>query len=134
VKIVDGNLLIYAANLAAPQHPRCRAWLQEAFSGSEEIGFNWIAITGFLRITTHLRLLAQPLQIQHAVEQVDKWLATPIVRLIEPRANHWSVLKELLLAAGRGGNLTTDAHLARSPSRTTQRWSHAMRISPCLGV
>ena len=31
---------------------------------------------------------------------------------LEPRPRHLSVLGDLLLAAGTGGNLTTDAHIA----------------------
>jgi toxin-antitoxin system PIN domain toxin len=112
VKIIDSNILIYSVNLAAPEHGACRAWLQDAVTGDEEIGFNWIAIIGFLRISTHPRLLSQPLSVPEAAGEVDKWLALPVVRLVEPQAGHWTMVKELLLAAGRGGNLTTDAHLA----------------------
>jgi uncharacterized protein len=112
VKIVDSNVLIYAINTAVPEHTRCRDWLEKALTGTEEIGFNWIAISGFLRITTHPHLLAQPLGVHEAVQHVDEWLAAPVVRLVDPGEDYWSVVKDLLLAAGRGGNLVTDAHLA----------------------
>jgi toxin-antitoxin system PIN domain toxin len=53
-----------------------------------------------------------PLSVEQAVGFVDGWLAQPYVALIGPGDGHWSVLKNLLLAAGAAGNLTSDAHLA----------------------
>jgi uncharacterized protein len=104
--------LIYAVNGAAAQHAACRQWLEYALGGEEEVGFNWVAVNGFLRVTTHQRVFAEPLTVREATEHVQQWLDAPLARIVEPKAGHWIVLKELLLALGTGGNLTTDAHLA----------------------
>jgi uncharacterized protein len=112
VKIIDGNILIYAVNRRAAHHTKCREWLQSALSGQEEIGFNWIAINAFLRISTQTRVFSEPLTVAEAIRHVQQWLDAPLARLVEPMPDHWLALKDLLLAVGVGGNLTTDAHLA----------------------
>jgi hypothetical protein len=38
MKLVDANVLLYAANSAAPQPQPARAWLDRALSGTEEVG------------------------------------------------------------------------------------------------
>ena len=35
--LVDANVLLYAYNPRAPQHERCRAWVEKAFSGDEPV-------------------------------------------------------------------------------------------------
>jgi toxin-antitoxin system PIN domain toxin len=112
VKILDSNILIYAANALAQQHAACRQWLEQALSGEEEIGFNWVAINGFLRVVTHPRVLQEPLPVLEALQCVQNWLDAPPSRIVEPSSHHWRLLKDLLAAVGTGGNLTTDAHLA----------------------
>jgi uncharacterized protein len=112
VKVIDSNVLIYAVDVVAPQHDRCVRWLENALNGTEDIAFNWVAISGFVRVTTHPKILTHPLSTQEALDHVDHWLAEHTVRIVEPIGEYWNVVKELLSAAGRGGNLVTDAHLA----------------------
>lgn len=112
MKLLDGNVLIYAVNAQARQHAVCREWLEAALSGDEPLGFNWIALNGFLRISTHPKVFAPPLPVAEAIWHAEQWFTSPVSRLIEPTPEHWQTLKELLLAIGTGGNLTTDAHLA----------------------
>jgi uncharacterized protein len=48
----DINLLIYAVDEDSPFHTTARAWLEDALSGTETVGFAWIVLLGFLRLTT----------------------------------------------------------------------------------
>jgi hypothetical protein len=112
VKIVDSNILIYAVNIYATEHDTCKQWLEDALMDEEEVGFSWFTINGFLRISTHTRVFAKPLPIREAIEQMQQWLDSPVVRIVEPTSRHWALHKELLLAVGAAGNLTTDAHFA----------------------
>jgi toxin-antitoxin system PIN domain toxin len=112
VKIVDTNLLLYAANRDAPQQDRCRTWLESALRGDERVAFDWIVVTGFLRISTTSRVFPQPLSVAAAVKQVREWLDAHAAGSVSPNSQHWSILEELLLATGAAGNLATDAHLA----------------------
>jgi uncharacterized protein len=52
------------------------------------------------------------LSVEIALSTVGTWLARPSVTLVHPGPKHFSILRELLMAVGTGGNLTSDAHLA----------------------
>ncbi|MEA2238113.1 MAG: uncharacterized protein QOC81_2837 [Thermoanaerobaculia bacterium] len=56
--------------------------------------------------------MRNPLTPEEAIDYVDSWLAQPHVVIGWPREQHWSILRNLLLASGMAGNLTSDAHLA----------------------
>ncbi len=56
--------------------------------------------------------MTSALSVSRSIGVVDEWLENRLVSVVEPAAGHWSIMRELLLEAGRGANLTTDAHLA----------------------
>jgi toxin-antitoxin system PIN domain toxin len=112
VKLPDLNLLLYAFDTEAEPHQRARPWLEEVLSGTEEVGFAWIVLLGFARISTNPRIYEQPLTINEALDLIDGWLAQPVARVIEPTSRHSTVVRELLAPLGAGGNLVSDAHLA----------------------
>lgn len=110
--VPDINLLVYAVHRESPQHERARAWLDALMRGDEPIGLAWAVLLGFTRLVTSPRIMERPWAIADAVDLVNAWLAQPAVTIIDPMPEHWSLLSEMLIAAGRGANLTTDAHLA----------------------
>lgn len=112
MKLVDLNLLLYAVNRDSPFHATVHPWLDGVLRGTETVALTWTVLLGFIRITTRPGAFAQPLKAAQAFQIVDDWLGRPSVSLIEPRKEHWRILKELLEKAGTAGNLTTDAHLA----------------------
>ena len=112
MKIVDANVLLHAVNSADPKHAEARTWLVSALSGSEPIGFAWVALLGFLRLSTRAAVFARPLTIEQAVAALGSWLAAPAAVHLNPTGRHLSLLDGLLRALGTGGNLVTDAHLA----------------------
>jgi toxin-antitoxin system PIN domain toxin len=110
--VPDVNLLVYAVHQESPEHQRAQRWLDDLMTGDEPVGLPWVVILGFLRITTHPRIMESPWSIDDASALVDQWLAQRVVTVIHPTDRHWSVFRGLLAATGRGANLTTDAHLA----------------------
>ena len=112
MKLVDTNLLLYAVNVHAPQHRASLAWLENSLAGDEPIAFDWIVLTGFLRISTTPRVFRQPLTIAEAVQQVTEWLDAPAACTVTATSAHWTTFQELVLATGGTGNLVADAHLA----------------------
>lgn len=110
--VPDLNLLLYAVHRESPDHERARAWLDALLTGDEPVGLAWSVVLGFVRLTTSARVFEQPWDIRDASALVDAWLAQPTVTLLAPTPRHWPLLRELLVAAGRRANLTTDAHLA----------------------
>ena len=112
MKTPDVNLLLYAANGDSPHQSESADWLERAFAEPAGIGFAWVALLGFIRLTTRPGIFAQPLALDNALGLVDDWLAHPHSRMLNPTDRHGALLARLLIGAGSGGNLTTDAHLA----------------------
>ena len=110
--LVDANILIYAVNRDADQHGKARNWLEQALSGTTEIGFAWIVILAFIRVTTRAGIMARPLHFTHALSYVDGWLSQSNAILVSPGERHWPIFRNLLSGTGSAGNLTSDVHLA----------------------
>lgn len=110
--VVDLNLLLYAVNENAPHHERARDWWSEQLNGDRPVGLPWLVVLGFLRISTHPRIMTRPLAPADAVMLIDEWLRRPVTRLLVPTDQHWDVLKTLIGEMGTAGNLTSDLHIA----------------------
>lgn len=110
--LVDANVLLYAVNEDDPEHARARAWLDRALGGGETVGFAWVALLAFLRLSTKEGLFPRPLSIEPATTVVRAWTRQPNSVLVEPTPRHLDVLAGLLAETGTGGNLVSDAHLA----------------------
>jgi toxin-antitoxin system PIN domain toxin len=110
--IVDTNVLIYSANNASPQHPTAKHWLQAALNSGESVGFPWVCLLGFIRLSTSGSVMPQPSAVEQALGVVERWLEPPNAVLAEPGPRHFALFAALLAEAGTGGNLTTDAHIA----------------------
>jgi uncharacterized protein len=112
VKVVDANVLLYAVNESAEHHEEAVDWLDAALNGRSTVGFSWISLLAFLRLSTKIGLFPSPLTVDQALDRVHAWLAQPASIVLEPTAQHLQVLSHLLTALGTGGNLTNDTHLA----------------------
>lgn len=108
----DLNLLVHAYNSSSPHHSASRLWWESCLAGDEQVQLPWVVMLGFLRLSTHRQIAANPLPVIEACEIVASWLARPHVAVLHPGNRHAEILFELLQDAGTGGNLTTDAHLA----------------------
>jgi hypothetical protein len=96
----------------ARQHRAAKAWLDAALSGSEQVGFAWMTLLGFLRISTQARLFLRPLSVAEASRIVEMQLSSPVAEILQPGPDHARILLRLLAEAGTAGNLVPDAHLA----------------------
>ncbi len=112
MKILDVNLLIYAVNRDSPLHAKAKRWLEQSLVEEEPLGFSWLVILAFVRLTTRSGLFQKPFTIGRAFHLVDEWLEQPCARIVQPGQRHLSILRELLTPFGTAGNLTSDAHLA----------------------
>jgi len=110
--MLDANLLLYAYDASAAQHPAARTWLEEVLSGNDPVLLPWSSILGFLRIATNPRAWKLPLAAADAAGIVDLWLARPNVSIPNPGERHWPILRELIPASQARGPLISDAHLA----------------------
>jgi hypothetical protein len=110
--IVDANVLLYAIDSESPFHGAARTWLEQALEGPTRIGFPWVTLTAFLRISTHPRASAEPLTPAEAWSFVKDWLAAEPAWIPGPTPRHAEVLERLVIEGDLRGNLVTDAHLA----------------------
>ena len=108
----DINLLVYAYREEAPEHGVARDWWERVLNGSERIGLGWVVISGFVRVITHRSVSHRPLPPSLAIDVVNDWFELPHVVVVQPGTNHLSLFRANLEAAGVGGNLVTDAHIA----------------------
>jgi uncharacterized protein len=110
--IPDINILVYAYDADSSHHERARAWWETTLSGPRPVGLPWAVILGFIRVTTHRRVLRSPLNPRDCVKIVQTWLDHPRVQIMIPGEQHAALLLGLLTQLGIAGDLTTDAHLA----------------------
>ena len=105
--IPDINLLAYAYNDQAPQHAAAKAWWEDLLNGKTPVGLSWFAISGFIRLMTHPRVLTQPLRVVEVTTMVRSWLVQVPVRMLQPGSKFQEIFLRQLEQVGTAGNLTT---------------------------
>ena len=109
--VVDTNILLYAANSAAPEHNRCRSFLDETVASGDICFLPENVIYEFLRVATHPRVFPNPLRASDAVEFLSAMVAVPNVRTLSAGDNHWQTLRALVMELGQpSGNFFFDVH------------------------
>lgn len=110
--LIDANLLLYAANHAAPEHPRARAWLDERLNGTARVGLPWPSLLAFVRLASN------PVVVRHAVtpgeawRQVARWIGCAPVWIPQAGPQHAEILGAFLKQSSMTSRLVSDAHLA----------------------
>ena len=110
--VPDVNLLIYAYSDGTPFHDAARYWWEGLVNGTEQVGLAWVVIIGFVRLMTHPRLMAPPIKPTQAIAYIREWLQYDHITTIAPGEQHFTLLRQNLDAAGAGGDLVPDAHIA----------------------
>ena len=110
--LIDANLLVYAVDSEAATHERSKEWLDATLNGPERVGIAWSSLLGFLRLTTHPRVMARPLTMTESWRQVESWLAQDNVWVPTPTSRHGEILGRILAAGQLSASHVPDAHLA----------------------
>lgn len=110
--LVDANVLIYAHHAGVAEHQRSKDWLETTLESGEPVGFAWITLLAFLRITTSPKPFPAPFTPQEAASVVTSWLGNASVSVVHPTERHWPILKRLADDSQSRGPLVMDAHLA----------------------
>ena len=110
--LVDANVLLYAANRAAPEHEQARSWLDERLNDTVRVGLPWPSLLAFVRIATNPAIVRHPVRPAEAWRQIKDWLARDVVWIPLPTAQHAEVLEGLLELPVMTSRLVPDAHLA----------------------
>lgn len=112
MRILDTNILLYAANRDHDNHKPIVRWLESALNAGEQIGIPWIVLSGFVRIATNPNVFKSPLTVEQAFGLIDNWLAQPLIQAVYERGDHSRRFRDLLVECGGGSRVTTDAHIA----------------------
>jgi toxin-antitoxin system PIN domain toxin len=110
--MIDANLLLYAADAAAPEHQRAAVWLAAQLNGTRRVGIPWESLNAFMRIATHPRASESALTPDAAWQFIDEWLSVPTVWVPRPTDDHAAVFGALIQKYRLAGNLIPDGHLA----------------------
>jgi len=110
--IPDANLLLYAYDSASPFHETASRWWESCLSGTEPVGLSPLVLFAFVRVGTHPRAYEKPMSIRLAAGHVARWMDRKVCQFIAVEAVDVTKAKDLLIAAGTGGDLTTDAQIA----------------------
>ena len=110
--LIDANVLIYAHHAGVAEHQRSKDWLKTTLESGEPVGFAWITLLAFLRITTSPKPFPAPFTAQEAASVVTGWLGNSSASVLHPTDRHWPILGKLIAESQSRGPLVMDAHLA----------------------
>ena len=123
----DVNVLIYAHNADDPRHGEYASWLRAAINGDRPFGLSSLVASAFLRIVTHPKVLAKPLDIEQALGAIEPLRSAPAVVAMDPGPRHWSLFAKLCRQVAARGNTVPDAYLAALAIEHDAEWYSADR-------
>lgn len=85
---VDTNLLVYAHRRDSIWHARASALLAELAEGRGRWAIPWPCLHELLAVVTHPRIFKPPTPLTAAIDQVDAWLESPSLALLERAPQH----------------------------------------------
>jgi uncharacterized protein len=113
MRLVDTNVLIYAANQDATDHQACRDLLEQLRTSPQPTYLTWGIVYEFLRVVTHPSVLERPWDLRQAWSFVTALLAAPAFEVLSGTDRHHQVLGELIdEMPSLRGNLLHDVHIA----------------------
>lgn len=118
----DVNVLVNAFRGDAPDHARCRSWLEGVVHGDSRYGMSPQVLSGVVRIATHPKVFRQPSPLEDVLPFCEALLAQPHCVPIQPGEGHWAVFVRLCREADARGNLVPDAWLAALAIESGCEW------------
>jgi toxin-antitoxin system PIN domain toxin len=110
VILLDTNVLVYAVNADAPQHPESRAVVRAAIAGVLEAAVVPQVLLEFFSVATHPRRTQHPLGPEAAWQDVATFRAA--LPVLDPRPGALSMLEELVVSRRPLGGAIYDLYLA----------------------
>lgn len=111
--VPDVNVLVYAYRREAQRHEQYAAWLAGVVAGGDELGLVESALTGFVRIVTNPRIVAEPAPTGEALRFVHALRAGRRARSLAATDSTWAQLESFARTDRQvRGNLVPDAWLA----------------------
>jgi predicted nucleic acid-binding protein len=99
VIIPDVNTLVYAYRREAVGHERYADWLARVVAGDAELALVDACLTGFLRIVTNPRIVADPAPMSHALKFVRRLQSGRRAQPLTSTAATWAIFTYLAALA-----------------------------------
>ena len=113
MRVVDTNILLYAADEDSEFHAPCRRLLEELRNDSVPSYLSWSICYEFLRVSTHLRVFRSPWNAGFAWSFIDSVLAAPGFAMLTETSRHQAVLEQTIAELpDLRGNILHDVHTA----------------------
>ena len=118
----DVNILVYAHNQLAEDHPRYKAWVEGVLTGDEAFGISDLVLSGFLRIVTNPRIFTPPSSITDALAFTQRIRDRPNCLPAVPGHRHWTIFTDLCRTVRARGNIVPDAYFAALAIESGSEW------------
>lgn len=111
--IIDTNVLVYAADVATPEHERCKAVLQSCAQAATPWYLTWGIVYEFMRVVTHPGMHRTPMNASNAWTHMLQLMASPNLRMLAETTRHAEVAAEVFrMVPEIRGTIVFDARTA----------------------
>ena len=113
MRVIDTNVLIYAADEMAEHRDPCLRYLQDSRYARERSFLTWSICYEFMRVVTHPTVLNSPLSMRSAQDFLGSFLSTPGFSILTHTERHASLLAQTMTELpDLRGNIAHDLHTA----------------------
>jgi len=109
---VDTNILVNAHRAESVFFRAALACMERLANEAEAWAIPWPCIHEFVSVVTKRGPLRIPSDLHQALEQIDAWMESTNLLLLEETNRHWLVLRETLHAADAHGGRVYDGRIA----------------------
>lgn len=109
---VDTNILVYAHRRDAEFHAAAAERIKALAESKSAWAIPWPCLHEFFAISTHPKIYDPPSTLTQAIAQIDAWLASPSLSVLDEPTGYWDRLKTMLKAGKVIGSMVHDARIA----------------------
>ncbi len=120
--LLDVNVLVHAHRLELPQSPEIGQWLEARVNSDQAYGLADLALSGFIRIVTNLKVFKDPTPLSKAVAAAKQLRNQPNCVVVAPGNRHWDIFVALAEKANARGNMVPDAYFAALAIESGSEW------------
>jgi toxin-antitoxin system PIN domain toxin len=107
--LIDTNVLVYLAHTTCAENEKVKRYLENRIAEGAPFCFTWGIIYEFLRVVTHRRILAKPMNSSEALRFIGALLDRDDVSVLTATSRHWEILDRTARELSRpAGNLFHD--------------------------
>lgn len=118
----DVSVLVYALRPDVAGSNRFQEWLQGLVDGGSAYACSDHVLSGFVRVVTNPRVLAQPESLDDAVSFAEAFRSQPHCVAVSPGPAHWGLFTRLARDVSAKGNLVPDAYFAALAIESGCEW------------